>query len=95
MDSGKGSAQYVETQLPEWEHVAADKINEKHDAVSKPQRSTKTAIVSKLDAVLPRHKKYIGLSRNAFLWAIFAVFLALLVLIIGLGVGLSHGSRYD
>lgn len=92
MDTAKGSTGYIETQVPEWEHVATGRTAEKRDTGSKPQRSIQTAFLNKLDSVLPRHKTYLGLSRKAFLWCLLISFVLLLVLIIGLAVGLNQGS---
>jgi hypothetical protein len=76
-------------QVPEWEHNVAsqgDKINESGN-------STKATFANKFDSILPPYKRYVGLSRKIFLWVLLGIFLALLVLIIGLAVGLSPKSR--
>ncbi|KAK5107761.1 hypothetical protein LTR62_000685 [Meristemomyces frigidus] len=49
---------------------------------------------AKLDAVLPRHRRYGGMSRKVFLIALAAAILALLALIIGLAAGLSGHSTH-
>ena len=87
------TAQIKETQLPEWEHIAAGKNTENQTAGSTPQGSLGYVLGTKLDRILPPHRKYVGLSRRTFLWTILAVTLALFVLVIGLAVGLSRGSR--
>ncbi|SMR51686.1 unnamed protein product [Zymoseptoria tritici ST99CH_3D1] len=86
-----------ETQLPEWEHVAAaggtdGKVT--HNTLP-PRGGSKRAMASaKLDSVMPPHRKYVHLSRKTFLIALGVALLALLVLIIGLAAGLSSGSSY-
>ena len=51
------------------------------------------AISDRLDRILPPHKRYFGRSRRTLFIAILALFLCILALIIGLAVGLSHGSK--
>ncbi len=79
-------------QLPEWEHeVAGLDVAGKQNAT--PRGSRGAALSSKLDRMLPPHKKYLGMRRNVFLCVLLAVVLALLALIIGLAAGLSSGSK--
>lgn len=82
-----------ETAVPEWEHIAAKEHGSKQTGDHQARGSTKEAFQRKLDAVMPPHRKYIGLRRNVFLLALLAASLALLALIIGLAVGLTKSSR--
>lgn len=93
MSSAKDVVQVHETQIPEWEHVAIERNRETEGIHSKTPASVRTVFATKLDCILPPHRKYIGLSRKAFLWTLFAIVL-LLILIIGLAAGLSQRSRY-
>lgn len=81
-----------ETQMPEWEHIAAKEHGAQNETDGKTRGSTKEALQRKLDNVMPPHKKYIGLRRTVFLLVLLGVFLALLALIIGLAAGLSSKS---
>ena len=83
------SAEEKRYQVPEWEHTHAREGND----AAKTRATPKAAFASKFDAVLPPHRRYVGMSRKVFLWVLLAVILALLALIIGLAVGLSK-SRY-
>ncbi|USW59393.1 Putative RlpA-like domain superfamily protein [Septoria linicola] len=82
-----------ETQVPEWEHIAAAGADGsvKEDARA-PRQSTRDALSAKFDAILPPHRTYLRLSRKRFLIALTCSLLALLALIIGLAVGLSGSS---
>ncbi|KAF2774373.1 hypothetical protein EJ03DRAFT_303931 [Teratosphaeria nubilosa] len=72
-----------EIQIPEWEDAAI-----KDDKTSAP--GAQAAITSKFDSVLPPYKRYLGLKRKTFLLVLLAVTVALIALIIGLSVGLTH-----
>jgi hypothetical protein len=80
-----------EAHVPEWEHIAA----RQHDAGGQkaPRQSTGLPLRARFDAILPAHRRYLGMKRKTFLIALGAAFLALLALIIGLAVGLSS-KRY-
>lgn len=80
-----------ETAVPEWEHIATA---QHEDRTIRPRSSLQDTLEAKLNTLLPKHKKYLGLRRNAFLIVLLIAVLALLVLIIGLAAGLSQGSRY-
>jgi hypothetical protein len=79
-----------DTHVPEWEHEAA--ANGESNSKAKQKQSTSALLSEKLDRVLPPHKRYLRLSRNAFLWVVLGTILALLALIIGLAAGLTAGS---
>ena len=81
-----------QTRVPEWEHEAVGKNGDGRKASITPRRFTGVPFSSKLDAILPSHRRYLGMSRKIFLWILLAVILALLALIIGLAVGL--GKKY-
>ena len=76
-------------QVPEWEHNAA----RQDESTAKPRKSTKTTFSTKLDTIIPPHKRYLGMSRKIFLFILLAVILALIALIIGLAVGLSNSRQ--
>jgi hypothetical protein len=80
-----------ETQIPEWEHIANSK--DSGATIVRPRGATRRGFSTKLDRVLPPYKRYIGMRRKLFLLVLFAALLALLVLIIGLALGLSHRSK--
>ncbi|KAK5129417.1 hypothetical protein LTR08_003273 [Meristemomyces frigidus] len=80
--------------IPEWDDAAVSKQSEKYSTPSAPRQSVKASVNSKLDAFLPPHKRYIGLSRKVFLWVLLATTLAVLALIIGLAAGLTGGSEH-
>lgn len=82
-----------ETQVPEWEHIAAKGHGEKQAKSSRGYGSKAETLKRKFNTVIPSHRKYLGLRRNVFLVVLLAVFLALLALIIGLAVGLTEKSR--
>ncbi|KAK3680401.1 hypothetical protein LTR37_021263 [Vermiconidia calcicola] len=75
--------------VPEWEHEAAGGDDGKAVG-SRPQASIRTRFTAELDSVIPPHRRYLGLSRNFFLWTLLALVLALLALIVGFAVGLSE-----
>ncbi|KAF2725720.1 hypothetical protein K431DRAFT_237783 [Polychaeton citri CBS 116435] len=78
-------------EIPEWEQNAREAHKySTNDARS--QRSPFAVLVAKCDAVLPPHRKYLGMSRKLFLWVLFGIIVALLGLIIGLAVGLTQGK---
>lgn len=78
-----------ETQIPEWEHIAAQ---QKRGGAKEPGIPLKDKARGKLDGVLPPHRKYLGMRRNIFLLVLLATMLALLALVIGLAVGLTQGG---
>lgn len=80
-----------ELQIPEWDEAAYGNDAAGNPA-SRPKRSFSTRTSAKLDAILPVHKRYLGLRRKPFLLIFLAVILALLALAIGLAVGLTIGS---
>ena len=88
MSGPRSTEEDKETQVPEWEHEAGNK----NANARRSQRSIKEAFLGKLDALVPPHRRYCGLSRKIFLWVLFAVVLALLALIIGLAGGLSKSK---
>jgi hypothetical protein len=77
-----------EVEVPEWEHTHTSN----NDGAANP--STGPTLWQRFDNAMPRHKKYLGMKRNIFLLVLLAGLLALLALIIGLAVGLSHKSKY-
>ena len=79
------STQERRFQVPEWEHNAAIQDQD----IAKTRTSTRTGFSTKFNAVVPPHRRYLGMSRKIFLYVLLAVILALLALIIGLAVGLS------
>lgn len=76
-----------EVEVPEWEHTQ----DPSNDGATRSPGST---LMAKFDSRMPPHKKYLGMKRNVFLLVLLAAFLALLALIIGLAVGLTHNSKY-
>jgi len=94
-EAPKAAAENKEIEIPEWNDAAVKKDGTSAGAGTTPGRSSKRTLSHRLDAILPPHKRYVGLSRNVFLWVLLAVFLALLVLIIGLAAGLSAHHKYD
>ena len=86
--AGQGS----EIQIPEWDDAAVSKQSDGLNVHSVPGHSIRATFDSKFDAVLPPHKRYLGLRRKMFLWALLAALLAFLALIIGLATGLSRRS---
>jgi len=84
-----------EIQIPEWDNNAVNQSKDGNGAATTPQRAFRQGFSSRLDSVMPPHKRYLGLSRKIFLMALLAVLLALLALIIGLAVGLTEHSQYD
>ena len=85
------STQEKHYQVPEWEHNAAARQDE---VVAKPRTLTRNSFLTKFDAIVPPHRRYLSMSRKVFLCVLLAVILALFALIIGLAVGLSK-SKYD
>ena len=79
-----------EIQIPEWDNAAVAKQDHSHTVIA--ESSHKTSLSARLGAVLPPHRRYFGLSRKVFLYALLAAILALLALIIGLAVGLTTHS---
>lgn len=57
--------------------------------------ATRWAISDRFDRLLPPHKRYFGRSRRAFLIGILVILGCLLAIVIGLGVGLKKGNKYD
>jgi hypothetical protein len=82
------STEEKQYQVPEWEHNVA----RQDENIAKPRTSAKTGFSNKVDAIVPPHKRYLGMSRKVFLYVLLAVILALLALIIGLAVGLSKSK---
>lgn len=76
-------------EVPEWEHTAAANSHDGHSRL----RATRASFESKIDSILPPHRRYLGLTRKAFLWIVLVVCLVLVALIIGLAAGLSQQSR--
>lgn len=87
------AAHAKDVQIPEWEHEAVNKTEEKQKDAKRPYIFASGAFATKFDSLLPPEKRYFGLSRKVFLWIFLALVLALLILIIGLAAGLSSGSR--
>ncbi|KAK4499201.1 hypothetical protein PRZ48_009714 [Zasmidium cellare] len=83
------AAMEKETQIPEWEHIAA---RQEGAGTKEPGRPFNDVLRSKFNGVLPPHRKYLGMKRRTFLLVLLAVVLALLALIIGLAVGLTRGG---
>ena len=80
-----------EVQIPEWDNAAV--ANQGHGNAVTAGGPANTRLRSKLDAILPPHRRYLGLSRRVFFWALVAATLALLALIIGLAAGLTAHSK--
>ena len=59
----------------------------------KQRRGLKTTAAELLDKTLPPHRRYLGLRRRFFLCALVAAFI-LVVMVVGLGVGLTRHSGY-
>ena len=85
-DDPRRDAAEKHNQVSGWEHIAANANGNGRSSQKKP---LKAVFQQKLDTTLPPHKRYIGLTRTAFLWVLLATSIVLLVLIIGLAVGLS------
>ncbi|EME44177.1 expansin-related protein [Dothistroma septosporum NZE10] len=82
-----------EAQVPEWEHITAAR---QQDATGeKATRPAGLPLSARFDAVMPAHGRYLGMKRRTFLIALGAGGLALLALVIGLAVGLSHKSTQN
>ena len=83
----------TEIQIPEWDEAG---VNKQHGGAKRtvPPTSFKASVNSKLDSVLPPHKRYVGLTRKTFLWLLLAVISLFLALITGLAAGLSSKSKY-
>lgn len=88
-DKAPQMAQDKDIQIPEWEHAGV-----KHDGgAATTSRPTGASLGTRLDRVLPPHRKYLGMRRKVFLLVLGAATLALLALIIGLAAGLTTGSK--
>lgn len=83
------------TQLPEWE-VPGKKGKQQPmtQRFSRPKSGTSLslALSRRFDRVFPPNRTYLRLRRRTFLFALLAVIIALLALIIGLAVGLTRNS---
>ncbi|CAK4033385.1 hypothetical protein FE78DRAFT_145509 [Lecanosticta acicola] len=93
MDGHTKSGDAKEIQMPEWEHIAAQQDGGKVEGGEGAQRGhipLKTRVVGVLDKIVSPHRTYFGRRRRTFLLVLLGIFLALLVFIIGLAVGLSH-----
>ena len=86
--------------VPLWEHENAAKGSdatvgqtsvEQSGAVKGP--GTGTSLQTRIDRLLPPHKRYFGLRRKWFLAALLAAGVISLALIIGLSVGLTRGKK--
>jgi hypothetical protein len=93
MDSTK-QAYAKETQVPEWDHVTAAGLEDGKTQHTETRRSKRAVASAKLDSVMPPHRKYVHLSRKAFLIALGVALVVLIALIAGLAGGLSGGSSY-
>lgn len=80
-----------EFNLPEWETTARHRGEKQQTAAGE---SFKARALGHFNRVMPPHRRYCGLSRNTACIVFLAIFLALLILIIGLAAGLSHRSKY-
>ena len=80
-------------QVPEWEHIAAQK--EAGTAVAAPAANTTpgTSWRTQFDARMAPHRRYFGMSRKLFLLVLVGVTIALLALVIGLAAGLTGKSK--
>ena len=83
------------TQVLDWEtpDINRDKNLSDHSSNGRWLKHVPIVISSKLDRMMPSHRKYCGCSRRLFLIIGCLIFLVILTLAIGLGVGLSNGSR--
>ncbi|KAK0284888.1 hypothetical protein LTR35_000223 [Friedmanniomyces endolithicus] len=85
-----------EIQIPEWDDAAVNKETDAKDGNAQSARApARVGLSSKLDSILPPHRRYLGLSRKVFLIALLAAILALLALVIGLAAGLSARSKHN
>ena len=80
-------------QVPEWEHEATAKHDAANSSTVAASGYVRPTYQSKLDAMLPPHKRYLGVQRRTFLIILAAVSISLLALIIGLSVGLSKRNK--
>lgn len=79
--------------IPEWDRNAPAAAKTETGITTSHAPVPRPTLKERLDGVLPPNRKYLGLRRRYFLIAVLCAFLALLVLIIGLAVGLTNKSH--
>lgn len=89
----------IQTQMIGWEtpNPYRDKgpLHRRKGAAVKQHWEKFSMVMSrKLDRVMPSHRKYCGCSRRLLLIFCTVVFVVIMALAIGLGVGLTRGSGY-
>lgn len=91
-------------QVPQWEHEHAEAYAPRAEKSRMAQAiqqmtdssaisNTKRTLRSHLDTRFPAERRYLGLRRKWLFAALIGTVLALLALIIGLAVGLTHRHR--
>lgn len=76
-----------------WEIPEEGQTKRRKFALGTGATTTGWALSDRLDRMLPPHRRYFGRSRRTFLIIIAAIFVGLLVLIIGLAAGLGKKSN--